>query len=59
MTAKVLLLVWLFLAQSVLDDRDMMSLVRHLSFNPSAWFTAANQHWKWPLEQPHGQNRKF
>lgn len=35
----VLLLVWLFLAQSVLDDRDMMSLVRHLSFNPSAWFT--------------------
>lgn len=34
-----LLLLWLFLAQSVLDERDMMSLLRHLSFNPGAWFT--------------------
>eukprot|EP00435_Cladocopium_sp_Y103_P004866 s262_g1.t1 len=33
----VLLLLWLFLAQSVLDDDDMMSLLRHLSFNPGAW----------------------
>lgn len=35
----VLLLLWLFLAQSVLDDRDMMSLLRHVRFNPGAWFT--------------------
>ena len=38
--SEVLLVLWLFVGHSFLDDNGMMSFLQHLRSNPGAWCTA-------------------